>query len=599
MILSLLAFGLSAPVAATEIHSAEIVEITDHDGDGRASGLVVRARADMAIDESGSDYTGGVFEKRGHPSFIVLFNTPRGTVDSGMYRQPGRDHSGWFELHFSRDDMQEVRRLAEVRDESQRELYNLDGVLNGEIEIRSLEIRYLESDTHPEADKRFKGQWKWTEDNDALVDSTVIELDAPLRLEPPEKDRLAEVRIDSEPSGASVYLSGEHIGKTPLTREFPVDLAEGEARMQLRLEKDGYRPLERHPDFSPPAERIYTLDKAMGEIRIDSEPAGATVRIDGTKVGETPMATERHTIDRVDIRLEMEGYKTARLEGVTAPLDRNIALEATEARKQASAEAAAEVADVATGRSPVPPDLESAPGRDLPSPGQVPELDLPVEDSAPAVDMSGTWDTDFGALRLVQTAGYVVGDYADQGILVGRVQGECVAGIFTNGARNGRFRFDLRNESAFIGQWGWHGESLDGEWNGERIESDTPAEFRNFTPGDATIRPGDSDRGVYDGAYDSNHGELALLSRDQILVGDHASDGVLAGMWNGSAFVGQFTEGERTGYFELRFFSKDGAFRDGSRWWVGDSSEPETWSLERRSRKTPEPDNMSDDIRCK
>lgn len=601
--LAALLMVLALPASAILIIEPQVTDILDRDGDGKASSFTVRASADMNINEKGDPYGGGAFEKRGHPSFIVLFNTRQGKVDSGMYTQPGRNRSEPFTLRFSRKDMEEVLQLAKVRGESKRTIANLKGVMNGDIAVQSLELRYLESDTPPQRNERFKGQWKWDPNNDARVSNAQIPLDEPLRLEKPEKDRSARVLISSDPEGATVYIDNERVGETPLVREFPVDLDLVKSQMPLRLEKEGYQPVERLPNFTPPAERHYTLQKSVGKIALDSEPAGATVRINGTKAGETPMSTERHSLDQVDIRVEMEGYKTAHFDDVSAPFEREVTLELTDERQAAAAEAAARTADRVSGRLPGGTDIGASVGRaNLPESGDVPNLDLNNTDGTSAslsVEMTGTWETNFGTLRLHQFQGYVVGDYADKGMIAGRVTGNCAAGVFTNGSRSGHFRFTVEDRGQFDGQWAWHGEALDGGWSGERTSSDAPARYRNFSVDGTWIQTGDSDRTVYDGTWDSDRGPVKLLARDQLLVGDYGGDGVLAGLWSGNAFVGLFTEDGRTGRFELRFFSRNGAFRDGHWYWLGEADDTRDWSLERRDPDTPSPDNMATDAPCR
>ena len=54
----------------------------------------------------------------------------------------------------------------------------------------------------------------------------------------------------------------------------------------------------------------------------------------------------------------------------------------------------------------------------------------PLADAGAASgDFGGVWDTDFGELRLHQIGDYVIGDYADNGVMVGKAGGTCVAGV--------------------------------------------------------------------------------------------------------------------------------------------------------------------------
>jgi hypothetical protein len=219
--------------------------------------------------------------------------------------------------------------------------------------------------------------------------------------------------------------------------------------------------------------------------------------------------------------------------------------------------------------------------------------DEPVAD---AVDFSGSWDTTFGELRLHQVDNFLIGDYADNGIIVGEVSGSCVAGVFTNGERNGNFRFEASGEDNFEGSWGWHGDPVEANWSGSRTSSSVQ-ELKNFTRDGSTTQIIDNDRTVFDGTYNSNYGTLKLLSRDLVLIGDYANKGIMAGMWDGNSFVGRFTNGDRTGWFDLAFFSKNGSFRNGEWGWVGQSSGG-SWDLSGQNDSTPNLDNLTEGASC-
>ncbi|MCS4503930.1 hypothetical protein NYO91_07555 [Arhodomonas aquaeolei] len=193
---------------------------------------------------------------------------------------------------------------------------------------------------------------------------------------------------------------------------------------------------------------------------------------------------------------------------------------------------------------------------------------------------AGRWSTDFGELRLHRAGPFVVGDYADKGVMVGRVSAGCAAGVFTNGGRNGIFRFTRAGDGRFRGQWAWHGKDLQGNWTGRRT-GDAPARLRNFTRDGGTTHTQSLGRDVFDGRYTSDYGPVGLYARDLFVVGDYGDKGILAGMWDGSGFVGRFTNGARTGWFDFRFLSKNGDFRSGRWGWVGDDGGGD-WSLRRR-----------------
>lgn len=64
-----------------------------------------------------------------------------------------------------------------------------------------------------------------------------------------------ELTVESNPPGALVYLNGDEVGRTPVTREF---LYYG--TMDLRLRKDGYETLEARPRVWAPLWQLPPID---------------------------------------------------------------------------------------------------------------------------------------------------------------------------------------------------------------------------------------------------------------------------------------------------------------------------------------------------
>lgn len=56
-----------------------------------------------------------------------------------------------------------------------------------------------------------------------------------------------EMTIESDPPGAIVYVNGEEVGRTPLTKEFTYY-----GTVDLKLRKDGYETLEDQPKVFAP-----------------------------------------------------------------------------------------------------------------------------------------------------------------------------------------------------------------------------------------------------------------------------------------------------------------------------------------------------------
>jgi serine/threonine-protein kinase len=94
--------------------------------------------------------------------------------------------------------------------------------------------------------------------------------------------------IASEPAEAAVWLDGRPVGNSPL---FLPDLPPGEHT--VRVEREGYAPAQlslKTPGEGPPLPLHFTLQARRGRLSIESEPASATVRVDGRPVGRTPLA---------------------------------------------------------------------------------------------------------------------------------------------------------------------------------------------------------------------------------------------------------------------------------------------------------------------
>ena len=187
-------------------------------------------------------------------------------------------------------------------------------------------------------------------------------------------------------------------------------------------------------------------------------------------------------------------------------------------------------------------------------------------------DWSGTWQSSFGELRLVDQGRFVVGDYAEHGVIVARksIVGECgaiaLSGTFTNGARAGTLNVVRLPGGEFEGRWRFAGDDGEGRWRGSRTRADAPA-LSNFSANGVAI---DVAGPLFDiglpawmiGANRSDFGDVTLAGTLRAVVGDYAGRGVVAGLWDGTAVRGRFTNGPRSGFFTWR--------PDGAESWAGD-----------------------------
>ena len=106
------------------------------------------------------------------------------------------------------------------------------------------------------------------------------------------KGGAAVLTVRSTPTGAAVLLDGQETGRqTPYTFD---GVAPGAHTVELRLPL--HHPAAQRVDLSPGEMldlRPLRLDPAFGGLRIDSEPTGAQVSMDGNPLGTTPFARER------------------------------------------------------------------------------------------------------------------------------------------------------------------------------------------------------------------------------------------------------------------------------------------------------------------
>lgn len=108
------------------------------------------------------------------------------------------------------------------------------------------------------------------------------------------------VRITSSPGGALVYIDSAYRGVTPSGQEQPAAIeVAGSVQHAVRLVKKGYRDYTtsftvgagQYRDISATLSRIGETS-SYGTLEVRSSPGGATVYIDGTFAGTTPVQVE-------------------------------------------------------------------------------------------------------------------------------------------------------------------------------------------------------------------------------------------------------------------------------------------------------------------
>jgi len=149
-------------------------------------------------------------------------------------------------------------------------------------------------------------------------------LDQPQRLAFELQPGWAELHIASEPVGAEVRIDGEPVGVTPLHTEVM------HGRRSFAFSLPDYKTLSLQRDIA--AGSALQLDDirlqpADGQLRVASQPAGATVTINGEFQGTTPVTVTLASGVTHRLRLNKAGYQSAAQEiTLTAGQQRELSL---------------------------------------------------------------------------------------------------------------------------------------------------------------------------------------------------------------------------------------------------------------------------------
>ena len=120
------------------------------------------------------------------------------------------------------------------------------------------------------------------------------------------------LEISSTPLRALVSIDGVKVGETPLIKN---NVLVG--TRHVRFEKDGYGAVDKTVEVNEDGENLITAELSMNmkEVTITSSPSGATVYVDGSNKGNTPLKLTL-SIGSHSVALDKKGYKAYR-ESVT------------------------------------------------------------------------------------------------------------------------------------------------------------------------------------------------------------------------------------------------------------------------------------------
>lgn len=606
----------------------QVVDHVDKDGDGYSRSIRFQVRGNTMMNEKGKEVK--PLQNKGNPLYTVEMASAgleliqpiedlKRNLTLASKRIP-RDEDAvnyltveWSDLKSTYDELDPSQ--SDDEEQARKGKAALESILDGAA-MRGFDVGLYEDDEQP----RYT-PFQIFVTGDVTVDTYSFDADRTFRLESPEDDETRTFYVNTSPWGATLTINGEAKGTTPWGEQVPIDYADRVAETTtIRVEKEGYEIKTVERKIEPPHVVEIELDKkyAMGTIR--PEPGSARVYVNGELVGNGTSGRQYWVQEELDIVVEAEGHKTQRLMDLRAPFDKTVELELTEAARERLSEQRETVEDArkgglpgqgenletelgierlrdgATGEIDLPGggEQETRSRQDADAPGTVappvdgitptPDLEPAGDDhdtSAQAVDMTGRWDSQFGTLHLWQVGSHVVGDYNGNGVILGKVDGRCLAGVFTNGARNGVFRFDIdESGESFDGEWDWRGAVPGNSWDGSLADDASSniadlegADYAGFTPGsDGIASRGEAPPDVR-GVYKSPLGMMELVARDGFIIGDLGGAEVLAGVWDGDSYVGKFTAGEKAGWFDVRFDPADGSFQEGAYAWIDGAPE--------------------------
>ena len=143
------------------------------------------------------------------------------------------------------------------------------------------------------------------------------------------KEAFGKMEINTDPSGASIFINGQRVGTTPY--ENP---QQASGKYDLMLTKDLYHDYKESFTISDGYNKIIStqLKEAFGKMKISSDPSGAKVFIEGIEVGVTPYENLQQPSGTLNIRLKKDLYSDTREQVVVSdgqltekfiPLSRN------------------------------------------------------------------------------------------------------------------------------------------------------------------------------------------------------------------------------------------------------------------------------------
>ena len=123
------------------------------------------------------------------------------------------------------------------------------------------------------------------------------------------------ITVSSSPCNALVTLDGIYVGRTPANSSLNLDtITPGEHTIGLAL--SGYKPYSTNTTVSPNLISAVNVTLipisgplAKGALSVTSDPAGATISVDNTSLGISPMTANDIAVGNHLVNITMEGYQ--------------------------------------------------------------------------------------------------------------------------------------------------------------------------------------------------------------------------------------------------------------------------------------------------
>ena len=131
------------------------------------------------------------------------------------------------------------------------------------------------------------------------------------------KPNWAQVTVATNPPGATVTVDGAALGTTPVTTKVEA------GQRSFDLARAGFKTFRRRIQVvagEPLDLGTITLDPEDGRLVVVSEPAGASVTVDGIFRGRTPLEVEVTPNAPHEVRMSQAGYATSTIDASVGPL---------------------------------------------------------------------------------------------------------------------------------------------------------------------------------------------------------------------------------------------------------------------------------------